>query len=107
MNPIYAGGIDLARRWADVLQEQKVHMVGATLSLVGEHAMQCLAEEAKRQFELGNASSLGGGFVLVMKHRGIYSAVKEMSGEKRMEQERVKKRIQRRKRRDWSLTKLL
>jgi hypothetical protein len=83
--------------WADRLLESKVHVVAATLRLIGEGNMRVVAEEAEKRFERGEAKSLGGGFIYVIKnmtYRGatVYDRVKETSGERDRERSRNRRR---------------
>jgi hypothetical protein len=84
-------------QWADRLGESKVHVVRATLCLIGEGEMRSVANEAARRFGRGEAKSLGGAFISVIKNMvyggdNVYERAKELSGENDRERERIRRR---------------
>ena len=93
-----------ARRWADALRERKVHVVAAVLDLVGEEAMRGIATRAAEVHERGEAASLGGAFMRVLKTIVVVSssappetvtlhdAAKRVGGERDVQRERVRRR---------------
>ena len=98
-----------ARRWADALRERKVHVVAAVLDLVGEEAMRGIATRAAEVHERGEAASLGGAFMRVLKTivvvastdssspsspaaETLHDAAKRVGGERDAQRERVRRR---------------
>lgn len=91
-----------ARRWADALRERKVHVVAAVLDLVGEEAMRGIATRAVEVHEKGEAASLGGAFMRVLKTivvvsssrpaETLHDAAKRVGGERDVQRERVRRR---------------
>lgn len=89
-----------AERWAEVLGERKVHVVGAVLALVGEDAMGRIADSANDAWARGDARSVGGAFmnvlrtIVVVSHTGhsetLHDAAKRLSGEKEYQRKRIK-----------------
>jgi secreted PhoX family phosphatase len=89
---------DKATWWAIQLGEQKVHVVAAALSLVGDRQMQLLLNEAEVLHATEQAASLGGAFMKVMKDVEIdgttlYDHAKQISGERELERVRERQRM--------------
>ena len=68
-----------AERWARRLGERKVHVVSAVLDLVGEDEMERIANEAREVHARGEALSLGGAFMRVLKTIVVFSTATETS----------------------------
>jgi hypothetical protein len=98
--------LDSAQSWAVRLHEPKVHMVWATLSLIGVDEMLTVVKAAELRFGLGEAKSMGGSFMFVIRNieyggTTLYVAAKELSGERERERNRGKRRRRRAKLRDY------
>lgn len=91
-----------AARWADRLREKKVHVVAAVLELVGEEGMERIASDARALHERGEARSLGGAFMRVLKTidvatsqasaESLHDVAKRVGGERDLQRARVRRR---------------
>lgn len=90
-----------AERWARRLGERKVHVVSAVLDLVGEEEMGRIANEAREVHARGQALSLGGAFMRVLKTIVVVTSTAETLHDvaKRVGGEREIQRIRRKKKR--------
>lgn len=95
-----------ARRWADALRERKVHVVAAVLEMVGEDGMRDIATKAAELHAQGEAASLGGAFMCVLKTivvvtsldstttatttETLHDAAKRVGGERDAQRERIR-----------------
>ena len=94
-----------ATRWAESLRESKVHVVAAVLDLVGEETMKRIASDARVVYERGEARSLGGAFMRVLKTivvatsqtttESLHDVAKRVGGERDLQRARVSRRRRR------------
>ena len=90
-----------ALTWAERLREKKIHVVATVLDLVGQDAMTRIATDARVVHGRGEARSLGGAFMRVIKKvvvatengdETLHDVAKRLSGEWEYQRERAKRK---------------